>query len=66
MITYDPFYKIAINMYKQYSTSSLKYEEHWKRKKIYCPVCDCSIVYPRCYEHRLTKKHEKNLRKYVI
>jgi len=59
----DPYYKIATDMYKEYCTSKLKYEDHWKRKLVYCPVCDCNIVYPRSYEHRLTKKHEKNLKK---
>ena len=61
MIT-DPFRKISIDMYHQYCKSTLKYEEHWKHKRIYCPVCNCTIVYPRAYEHRLTNKHDKNLK----
>lgn len=59
----DPFKQVSINLYKEYVSSTLKYESHWKYKRVYCPVCDCTICYPRCYEHKFTKKHQKNLRK---
>jgi hypothetical protein len=59
----DPFRTIAINMYTEHNRSTLKNKEHWKYKKIHCPVCDCEIVYPRSYEHIYTRKHNKNLKK---
>ena len=59
MIT-DPYKKVISDTYNEYCTSNLKFQ-YWKHKKIYCPICDSHILYPRSSEHKYTKKHENNL-----
>ena len=61
MIT-DPYKKVISDTYNEYCTSNLKFQ-YWKHKKIYCPICDSHILYPRSSEHKYTKKHENNLKK---